>query len=147
MAEGLEKLRARFRALPQAVQDAATETLEQNANEIVAMMRRLVPKDSGRLAASIGWTWGDAPEGSISVGSVAGSPDSARRITIYAGSAQTMVTNSRGIKFQLAKLQEFGTKKMAANPFFYPSIRANRTKGRARLSRNVRKAAEKAFNG
>lgn len=147
MVEGLEKLRARFRALPQAVQDAATATLEQNAKEIVAMMKRLAPKDSGRLAASIGWTWGNAPEGSVSLGSVAGSPDSYRRITIYAGNAQTLVTNSRGAKFQLAKLQEFGTKEMPSNPFFYPAIRANRTRGRARMSRNVRKAAEKAFNG
>ncbi|OWJ78419.1 HK97-gp10 family putative phage morphogenesis protein [Haematobacter genomosp. 1] len=147
MVEGLEKLRARFRALPRAVQEAATQTLEQNANEIVAMMRRLVPKDSGRLAASIGWTWGDAPEGSISVGSVAGSPDSERRITIYAGSAQTMVTNSRGMKFQLAKLQEFGTKKMPANPFFYHAIRVKRKEGRKRMSARISRAAKKAFNG
>ena len=141
MVDGLEKLRARFRALPRAVQEAATQTLEQNANEIVAMMKRLVPKDSGRLAASIGWTWGDAPEGTLAVGTLAKSSDSKLRITIYAGG------KTAGGDAFYARFQEFGTENMLASPFFYPSIRANRTKGRARLSRNVRKAAEKAFNG
>lgn len=135
--EGMDRLRARFRALPKVVRGAVRDEMERIATAWVAQMRRLAPKDTGELAASIGWTWGAAPSGSIAVGQVGGG---ANRITIYAGNDATMVTNSRGIRFQKAKLQEFGTKAMPANPFFFPVIRG----GKRTTTRRINAAAVKA---
>lgn len=144
MVEGLDKLDRRWGAVPEAVRAAAKEALEKNAQELVQAMRRFVPKDSMALANSIGWTWGEAPAGSMSVGSVGAREYGTMRITIYAGNEQSIVTNKRGIRFQNARIQEFGTKKMPANPFFYPAWRALRRRQRARLARAIRQAIKKA---
>ena len=142
--EGLSNLQRRFHALPAAVQKAVRETMERNADEIVDMMKRLAPVESGALRDSIGWTWGAAPKGSMSLGTVGASPASPIAITIYAGTRDKALGGRDAF---YARFQEYGTKNMPANPFFWPSIRTNRTRGRSRLSRNARKAAEKAFNG
>ncbi len=132
--DGVEALLARMNAIPERVQQAARETLEKNAQEIVEMMQRLVPKDSFALWSSIGWTWGDAPEGSMTVGKVKGSGAAygTMAITIYAG----------GGKAFYGRFQEFGTKKMPANPFFFPSYRAKRRGVQQSLARAVKKAVE-----
>lgn len=142
--EGLDKLRARFRALPKALQESARKTLEENAEEIVGMMRRLAPVESGALRNSINWTWGAAPAGSMTVGKVAESEDSEISITIYAGTRDKSLGESDAY---YARFQEFGTRKMAANPFFFPSVRAHKARGRARLIRNAKKAAKDIFGG
>lgn len=141
---GLSKLQQRFRAVPKAVRKAAEKALEKNATEIVAMMKRLVPVKSGALRDSIGWTWGDAPKGSMAIGTVSAEEGSDMRITIYAGTRDKRLGNKDAF---YAVFQEFGTKKMAANPFFWPAIRANRQRARSRISREVRKAAREAFGG
>ena len=132
--DGVEALLARMNAIPEKVQQAARETLEKNAQEIVEMMQRFVPKDEFVLWASIGWTWGDAPEGSMTVGKVKGSGKAygTMAITIYAG----------GGKAFHGQFQEFGTKNMPANPFFFPSYRAKRRGVQQSLARAVKKAVE-----
>lgn len=158
--EGLSALQKRFRRMPQAVQKAARRTLEQNAVEIVGMMRRLVPVESGALRDSIGWTWGTAPKGAAIVGKVAASEDSVMSITIYAGDATTARLQSRpakkgkaapnaGGKFVAnnARYQEFGTRKMQANPYFFPAIRALKDRAKSRMARNVKQAAREVFGG
>jgi len=142
--EGLDKLRARFRAVPQAVRDAARKAMEKNAIEMVEMMQRLAPKKTGALRISIGWTWGKAPKGSMTIGKLAESANSEFAITIYAG---TRDKSLGAMDAFYAAFQEFGTKHMAANPYFWPSVRANKERGRSRYNRAVKVAAEKAFNG
>lgn len=142
--QGLSRLQQRFRAVPKAVQKAVEKALEKSADEMVTMMKRLVPVDSGALRNSIGWTWGDAPAGSMTVGTVAADEQGGPRITIYAGTRDKSLGNQDAF---YALFQEYGTKKMPANPFFWPSIRANRTRARSRVSREVRKAAKEAFGG
>lgn len=137
--EGMADLRRRFRALPGAIQAAVTDEMERIATEWVAQMRRLAPRDQGELVASIGWTRGAPPSGSVAVGAVGAG---VTRITIYAGSAATQVTNSRGVRFQNAKLQEFGTKAMPANPYFFPVIRAGVRSSRRRINAAAVKAAK-----
>ncbi|ETX26603.1 HK97 gp10 family phage protein [Roseivivax isoporae] len=139
MVQGLSQFRARWGSLPTRVRKAVIETLEQNAEELVQEMKANAPELSGELRKSIGWTWGDAPEGSMTLGRVRGD-DEALVITIYAGNEKTMVTNSRGIRFQNAKLQEFGTKEMPANPYFFPVYRLRKRRIKSRLTRNVNKA-------
>lgn len=133
MVDGLAELNRRWGAIPGQVREAAREALEDAAAEIVAQMRAVAPKGAtGRLAGSINWTWGDAPSGSMVIGTVAGSGDdyATMRITIYAGGGEAFY----------AKFQEFGTVKMAANPFFYPVWRARRRGAKSKITRAINKA-------
>jgi hypothetical protein len=146
--EGLGKLLRKMELIPKRAIKAAEQSLEQSADQIVAMMRRLVPKDQGALARSIGWTWGEAPKGSLVLGAVASGGGNERayaslKITIYAGDATTIVKNSHGGEFQNALIQEFGTKAMPANPYFFPSWRASKSRAKAKLTRDIRRAIEK----
>lgn len=131
---GLEKLQKRLNAIPQIAKDEIKKALEQSANEIVAMMRNLVPVDEGDLRDSIGWTYGDVPKGSISLGSVRASELTGDlTITIYAGNSKAFY----------ARWVEFGTQKMQAQPFFYPAYRALRRRAKGRVTRAINKAAKK----
>ena len=143
--EGLSAFQRKMALIPKAIIDEVRKELEKQATELVAMMRRLAPKDTGELANSIDWTWGQAPKGSIAIGTVAASEGSALRITIYAGNESTVVTNKTGGRFQKAKLQEFGTKNMPANPFFFPAYRSKRRKIRGALSRAVKRGIKNAI--
>lgn len=135
MVKGLAQFQRRWDAIPRAVLKAARDTLEQNAEEIVKDMRRGAPVgESGDLLLSINWTWGDAPKGSMVVGTVGGNEYSTLRITIYAGGGDAFY----------ARFQEFGTKNMSANPFFYPVWRARRRRVKSRLTRNINKAIKGA---
>ena len=127
--------KARFRrhmrrAVPDAIRAAAVAALEAEAAKIVASMKARAPKLSGDLAESIGWTWGAAPAGAMVVGTVAARAGDAARITIYAGGGDAFY----------ARFQEFGTVKMPASPFFYPTWRAERRRARSAITRRITKA-------
>lgn len=130
MVEGLAKLNARFDAIPAKVREAAKAELERSAADIVATMKRFAPAETGQLRESIGWTWGDAPKGSMKIGTVGGKQYGSLSITIYAGGSGAFY----------GRFQEFGTKKMRANPFFFPAYRAHKKKVKARLTRAINKA-------
>lgn len=132
---GAEALRRRFKAIPDKLRQGIADAMEKQAEAVCVEMRRLAPKgETGKLTVSIGWTWGAAPKGSISLGAVAPDEKSLLRITIYAGGDDAFY----------ARFQEFGTQKMVANPFFWPTWRKNRTKVRAGISRAVGKALRDA---
>lgn len=139
--EGLSAFQRKMALIPKVVIEEVRKELEKQATELVEMMRRLAPKDSGALAASIGWTWGDAPAGSIKLGTVAASEGSSLRITVYAGAAGK---KKDGGTFY-ARFQEFGTRNMPANPFFFPAYRAKRRKIRGALSRAVKRGLKNAL--
>ncbi len=61
MVQGISDLNREVAQLPSASKTAARKAMETGADELVEMMKRLVPKDSGDLRDSIGWTWGNAP--------------------------------------------------------------------------------------
>lgn len=141
MVEGIAQLTKKLtKDVPARVHAAARAAMEQGADETVAMMKRLVPVKEGDLRDSIGWTWGEAPAGAMILGTVQGRGYKTMRITIYAGNEKTIVTNERGVQFQNARLQEFGTQAMEANPFFFTTWRTMKKRVRSRISRNVRKA-------
>ncbi len=147
MVEGTERLRARFKAVPQKVIDEVAKVLETQAEKIVGDMKRMAPVGNypggGALRNSIGWTWGDAPRGAITLGKVRNASDRLGRIaiTIYAGTRDKSLGNADAF---YARFQEFGTVKMAANPFFYPAWRANKTRVKAAITRAVKRAVRKA---
>ncbi|WP_153040926.1 HK97-gp10 family putative phage morphogenesis protein [Pseudovibrio sp. Ad13] len=147
MVKGEQEFRQFMRKiLPDAVKNAARQAMEEGAERIVQYMRLLVPKDEGALLASIGWTWGKPPEGAMVVGKVKSS-ERGLRIVIYAGNASTMVTNKRGIKFQNALIQEFGTKDRKSHPFFYPVYRSQRRAVKSLITRRINKAIKVLNDG
>ena len=142
MASITPEFRARMDKMPARIRLAAAAAMEQGADEMVAMMQRLVPVDDGQLRASIGWTWGDAPAGSFTVTTIkggrrAGTDVAALRLTIYA-----TAKDEKGRPY--ASWVEFGTKRSAANPFFWPSYRALRKRVAGRIYRAIRKAIREA---
>mgnify|MGYP001943757612 CR=1 FL=1 len=142
MAELSPAFRARLAKIPAKATQAARAAMEQGAEEIVTMMRRLAPVDDGELRASINWKWGDAPPGTFSVttiegGKRAGQEVAALRITIYANPK-----DEKGRPY--ASWVEFGTKNSAPNPFFWPSYRSLRRRVYGRIYRAVKKSIKEA---
>lgn len=143
--KGLPQLKAKLVALKERTADEVRPALAASADEIVAMMRRLVPVDSGALRDSIGWTFGDKPRYAQAL-AVARAGDLV--VTIFAG-------NSR---VRYAHLVEFGARphkaggKFAgaehpgapAQPFFYPSYRALKRDAKRRIAKAVREAVKRA---
>ena len=120
--------------MPKSVKQEIRDALEQSAEEIVSLARDLVHVDEGDLRDSIGWTYGDIRNGSISLGSVLASELTGDlTITVYAGNSKAFY----------ARWVEFGTRKMKARPFFYPAYRALRRRVKGRVTRATNKAAKK----
>ncbi|MGN6451246.1 MAG: HK97-gp10 family putative phage morphogenesis protein [Brucella intermedia] len=131
---GLPKLRKKLEALVTVGRDEIRRAMETSADEIVALAKSLAPVDKGDLKDSIGWTWGKAPKGAMTLGKVqSDGVDSEFTITIYAGNSEAYY----------ARWVEFGTQKMAAQPYFYPSYRALRRRSKSRVTRAVTKAIKK----
>jgi len=140
MVVGLKSLRNKLeRKIPKAVREEVAKRMEAYAERIVATMKRRAPKQFGDLVASIGWTWGAAPAGSIVIGQVGATRYGTMRITIYAGSSSTIVTNARGLEFQNAFLQEYGTKDMPPTPYFFVTWRQFRRGAKAATTRAIKK--------
>lgn len=140
MAQLSPRLQARLARVPDVARAAAAQAMEEGAEEIVAEMKRLAPVKSGKLRASIGWTWGDVPAGTFVIdeirsGKNEGDQYATLRIKIYAGSKEAFY----------ARWQEFGTKDHPASPFFFPAWKKHRPKFRARIRTAVRKAIKEAM--
>jgi len=142
--DGVGNLKSKLRRLPRVAKEEIRKGLEQSATEIVDLMKRMAPVESGKLRDSIGWTWGAPPDGAMVFTKVVG--DAGLAITIYAGSNETYVEGER-VDFQNAFLQEFGTIKMKANPFFRPAWRFSRKRAQSRVNRALGKAARKVAAG
>jgi HK97 gp10 family phage protein len=138
LVTGLDALHRRFGQVPVKIINAVADQLEKEAAKVVQDMKAIVPVGAtGALRNSIGWTWGDAPKGSLTLGKVQGREYETVAITIYAG------TRDKGLGDQdafYAHFQEFGTVKMTANPFFYPAWRANKKRVASSIKRAVNKA-------
>ncbi|MFQ6550501.1 HK97-gp10 family putative phage morphogenesis protein [Aestuariibius sp. 2305UL40-4] len=134
MVQGLKKFERRWKAIPQRVRIELRSMMEKTADAIVEDMYDFAPQDTGDLAGSIAWTWGDAPAGTMTLGTVAGGDDPDLRITIYAGGDDQFY----------ARFQEFGTVHMPANPFFYPTWRVWRRRVRTRMRAAIRRGTRAA---
>lgn len=142
--QGLDRLRKKLIRLPHVAKQMIRQAMEAKANEIVAMMKNLVPVDDGTLRDSIGWTWGKAPKGSLTLASVQATGDSDMTLTIYAGNKEAYY--SRFVEFGTARHDNGGLfagsihPGTTAQPFFFVSWRANKR----RTVRAVRKASRDA---
>ena len=68
----LARFKRKLRRLPDVARAEIRKGLEISANEMVDLMRRMVPVDEGKLRDSIGWTWGAPPEGATVFATAAG---------------------------------------------------------------------------
>jgi hypothetical protein len=149
MVQGIPRLRARLNKAAANIEAEIERAVAQSANEIVAQMLALRPDNS----IVIGWTWGAAPAGAMAIGETKATNSDGLRATIFA--TGPMLQNSR-VPITLARVFEFGTEMrvqrttgrrtgvMPARPYFFPVYRANRSRARGRISRAVRKAAQKS---
>lgn len=128
----VSKLNRKLAKLPSAAKDEMRISLAQSAREMADMMEVLVPKDTGRLAGSIGWTFGEPPKGSIAAGKLINSAG-AIVATVYAGDKDAYY----------AKWVEFGRQGMPAQPFFFVAYRALKKRAKSRIRRGQTKAVKK----
>nr|WP_319250503.1 HK97-gp10 family putative phage morphogenesis protein [uncultured Celeribacter sp.] len=132
--QNLLRLERKLSRLPKETKKRIREAMRRAADEIVAMMKSLVPVDDGTLQESIGWTWGAAPSGTFVIASLKGAGVGGdMTITIFAG----------GKEAYYARWQEFGTVSMPASPYFFVSWRAA-NRGRKGAKAQVRKAVREA---
>lgn len=142
--KGLPELKRKLIALKEQTAEDIKPALAAAAQDIVDLMKRQVPVETGALRDSIGWTFGDRPKYSQVVSQ---SQVGDLVVTIFAGN-----TNVR-----YAHLVEFGTAPHTvgglyagahhpgskAKPFFYPSYRAMKKDVRRRINKAIREAVQK----
>lgn len=138
---GLKSLHQKLEKMKRLAKLKVRLAMEESADEIVRMAKGLAPVDSGALRDSIGWTWGAAPSGSMTLTTLARSGESDLRITIYAGTRDKKLGDADAF---YASWVEFGTQHMQAHPFFFPAYRANKKRARSRISRAINKAVKEA---
>ena len=148
--KGLDRLNRKLKRFPSAVEAQIRAAMEKGADEVVAMMKRLAPADSGALRDSINWRWGTtAPKGSLALASVEGGEKLA--ITIYAGNNEVFYAHfvEFGTKAHIAggRLKGAQIPDIPASPFFFVSWRAMRKRTKSRISRAVGKAARQIAAG
>lgn len=148
--QGLDRLKRKLKELPKVAQTMIRDAMAKSADEIVAMMKNLAPVDDGDLRDSIGWTWGKAPKGSLTLGHVKGG-DGESTITIYAGNKEAFY--ARWVEFGTA-MHEIGGMFQGsihpgtrAQPFFYPAYRALKKRSSRRIKTSVTRAAKKVAGG
>jgi len=131
------RLQQKINRMPAVVKQEIRSELEKQANIVVAMMKRRAPVKTGAIKNSIGWTWGRPPRGSMILGEIARRLGDELTITIYAGGGNAFY----------ATFVELGTRKMHAQPFFYPVWRAKRKDAHKEIRMAVRNAARNVAKG
>jgi|SRR5215207_76050 len=106
-----------------AGRDAGYAAVLDEARKIGGAMKNAVPRESGNLADSI----------------ILETNPKAARVRIMAGGAKTMTPN----RTDYALHQEYGTQKMPAHPFFWPSWRAGRGRARRAIAKATKLAIER----
>ena len=132
--------------------------MEEAAKDLVALMKSLVPVDRGDLQASIDWTWGEAPEGTLAMDSFG---EGEKQITIHAGAGLDIPAVARWVEFGTAPHNvakgggtKAGQSQLAAGkgkphpgarakPYFFPAYRAKKKAILARMRRAIKAELKK----
>jgi HK97 gp10 family phage protein len=121
--ESVEKFRRLTVAMQKEVFAEAVSELNRQADGLVDQMKRVVARGkSGHLADSIRKVQGTKP---TIVRIVAGGVSTRRQKTMHSGD------------FDYARAVEFGTLKMHAEPFFFPTYRLLRKRMRSSMKRKI----------
>jgi hypothetical protein len=142
-------LKAKFRALPDTIEEALKKQFEKEAEKLVKEMRLFLGASWPALEddIEINWTWGDAPAGAVTVGSYGRKDTAALVVTIYAravsGSGVSAAWFEFGTAERVQKKTGRRTGRITASPFFFPPYRANRQRIRNNLRGALRRAVRK----
>jgi hypothetical protein len=167
---GLDRAKRQLRALPELALSGASEALGEAAGMIADAVKRAAPDP--KLAEATGWTFGEAPKGSLSSGG--DRPPNARAV-LYASAKLTVTVFSGSRAVFWARWDEFGTKAhvekpkhdaspsgrmvwqggeglifartvhhpgMHARPYFWPTIRALKSRAKSSVVRKCNLAAK-----
>ncbi len=147
----LDRLNRKLAKLPAVAKQMIRQAMEAKASEIVAMMKNLVPVDDGTLRDSIGWTWGNAPKGSLVIASVQSTGSDGMTLTIYAGDREAFY--ARWVEFGTARHENGGLfagsnhPGTTAQPFFFVSWRVNKKRTVRAIRKASRDSAKKVAAG
>ena len=130
--QGIDALQARLKRSGQTLTSDASAALLDAGAAVVATAKFMVPKETGHLAAS------------IVCSQVKPTRKGNLMVEITAGDETTLVEGR--VKFQLAKIIEFGTVNRPPQPFLRPAIKLNSRKNRNAIRKAMRNAI-KVANG
>lgn len=136
----------KMRAMRGLVKDRLVKSIERWAERVVKEMRAMLVIQYPAVAAKValGWTWGDAPRGSITLGSYRGKETAELTVTIYATAKQGSGFSARWFEFgtnpRVQKTTGRATGQITARPFFYPVFRANKGRVQSGLRSTLRRA-------
>jgi HK97 gp10 family phage protein len=131
MVEGIDKLRRRLvDELPKQTRAALEAAMLESATVIVAAAKLRAPVETGGVRDSI-------RHHGVKTGKRGG-----LYVAITAGDSSTE-TKATGKQYQVARLLEFGTVDMPAQPFLLPAYRVNRRRAVTRMRRAMRDATLK----
>ncbi|KQT08525.1 hypothetical protein ASG40_11645 [Methylobacterium sp. Leaf399] len=147
--DGRERLLKKLAALSPKTREAIGKAVRQGADEIVAAQKRLAPKRTGALAASIVATSGGAAPKYSQGGRTTGQA-SDPELTVVVSAGNSKVRYAHLVEFGTAPHENKGLFEGSQNPgakpapFFYPVARAYRKRVKARITRATKKAAREA---
>lgn len=148
MVKGVAQFKKRLRDIPVNVQNEVVLTMQKTAERVTREMRAWNPLTDADI--EINWTWGDAPKGAITLGTVRSGKRKGRTydqiaITIYArgrGFAAMWFETGTAERFQKTTGRRTG--RITAQPFFWPVYRANKTRIRRAVNSAVRRGFKKS---
>ncbi len=150
---GVDRLRARLRALPEAIKADMRAAVVDGATEITGQMKRLLDDDKD-LQHDTGWAFGQArnlPSGALTSGAGSSSDSSGDLIvTIFSGSFKAFWARwrefgthahslAKGADRSRGKLQDKGPHSPGerASPYFFPIWRANKAAVKRKIAAAV----------
>lgn len=141
---GLDRLKAKLAKFPESVKAATKAANETNADQLVDMMKRLVPVETGALKNAIhkepGGTETSVRVAVGTLGGGIGSEDDYYARWVEFGTAPHSLEKGASRKRNKKQGQGAQHPGAKAKPFFYPSYRALKKTMKSRTSRAARKA-------
>jgi HK97 gp10 family phage protein len=122
--QSVQRFRRLTQVLKREVHDVAVEELNVQADQLANLIESVAPKFEGKLAHS--------------VRKVPGKRDT--QVRIVAGGKLTIRPSVSSKPFDYARADEFGTQRMAAKPFFFPTYRLRKKKIISAIKRRITKA-------
>ena len=147
--KNLPRLARKLRRIPKEARREMHAAMKESAEEITILQRRLVPRDSGDLEASISYTFGKFHHKGKAIG--VGDPDLS--LTIHAGDEKAFYAG--WIEFGVAGPWTMGGRYegathpgFAAQPFFFAAYRSLKRRTTSRLKQAAKQGIKKiARNG
>lgn len=130
----MERLKRKLARIPDAVKKRAQADLMLAGREINIRQRAFAPIDDGTLRASIRTE--PLQDGTIGVSIAAGGPTTTKPVR------KSEKGNSPNYDYALA--QEYGTKDMPPNAFFWPGYKLGKRKAMTRARAGIRRALREA---